>query len=79
MPKTIQELREARGESEQQLADVLGATRQDIHDLETGIASPSVQRLRLLTEHFGVREEEITLEPYRAPTPGEQLREVLFE
>jgi hypothetical protein len=38
-----------------------------------------VQRLRLLTEHFGVREEEITLEPYRAPTPGEQLREVLFE
>jgi hypothetical protein len=38
-----------------------------------------VQRLRLLTEHFGVREEDINLEPYRAPTLGAQLREALTE
>ncbi len=37
-----------------QLAEVLGATLQDVQDLETGIASPSVERLRLLTERFGV-------------------------
>jgi transcriptional regulator with XRE-family HTH domain len=79
MPKTIHQLREERGESQQQLADALGATLQDIHDLDTGIASPSVERLRLLTEHFGVREEDINLEPYRSPTLGEQLRDALTE
>jgi transcriptional regulator with XRE-family HTH domain len=79
MPKTIRELREERGESSQQLADALGATLQDIHDLEAGIASPSVERLRLLTQHFDVKDDEINLEPYRAPTPGEHLRDALFE
>ena len=79
MPKTIRELREARGKSQQQLADALGATLQDIHDLETGIARPSVERLRLLTAHFDVRDDEINLEPYRSPTIGEQLRDALTD
>ena len=77
--KTIRELREERGESQHELASALGATLAEVADLESGVASPSVQRLRLLTEHFGVREDEINLEPYRAPTVGEQLREVLTE
>lgn len=79
MPMTIRELREARGESEQQLADALGATLQDIHDLETGIARPSVERLRLLTAHFDVRDDEFNLEPYRSPTICEQLRDALTD
>jgi transcriptional regulator with XRE-family HTH domain len=77
MPKTIQQLRQEHGESETQLAEALGATLQEVHDLEQGIASPSVERLRLLTEHFGVREEDINLEPYRPPTLGEQLRDAV--
>jgi transcriptional regulator with XRE-family HTH domain len=79
MTKTIQELREERGESQQQLANALGATPSDVADLESGVASPSVTRLRLLTEHFGVREEGINLEPYRPSTLGEQLRDALSE
>jgi len=77
--KTIRELREARGESEQHLADALGATRQDIQDLEIGVASPSVTRLRLLTEHFGVGEEDIDLEPNRSPSLGDQMLESITE
>jgi ribosome-binding protein aMBF1 (putative translation factor) len=77
--KTIRELREERGESQHQLASVLGATLSEVADLESGVARPSVQRLRLLTEHFGVREDEINLEPYRPPTVGEQLRDALTE
>jgi transcriptional regulator with XRE-family HTH domain len=77
MTKTIRQLREERGESEAQLAAVLGATLQDIQDLELGIASPSVERLRLLTEHFGVRDTEIDLEPYRPPPLGERLSDAL--
>jgi transcriptional regulator with XRE-family HTH domain len=79
MPKTIRELREACGESEQQLADALGATLAEVTDLERGVARPSVPRLRLLTEHFGVREEEINLEPDRSTTLGEHLRDALAE
>ena len=77
--KTIRELREARGESEQHLADALGATRQDIHDLEPGVASPSVTRLRLLTEHFDVREDDIDLEPNRSPSLGDQMLDAITE
>jgi transcriptional regulator with XRE-family HTH domain len=77
MKQTIQQLRQERGESETQLAAVLGATLQEIQDLEQGIASPSVERLRLLTEHFGVREDEIDLEPHRPPSLGERLGEAL--
>ena len=50
MKKTVRQLREERGESQMQLAGALGATLQEIQDLESGIASPSVERLRLLTE-----------------------------
>ncbi len=77
MTKTIRQLREERGESQTELADALGATLQDVQDLETGIASPSVERLRLLTEHFGVPEEEIDLEPHRPPSLGERLGDAL--
>jgi transcriptional regulator with XRE-family HTH domain len=73
MKKTIRQLREERGESAMQLADALDTTLQDIQDLEQGIASPSVERLRLLTEHFGVRDDEIDLEPHRPPSLGERL------
>jgi transcriptional regulator with XRE-family HTH domain len=79
VPKTIQELRQERGESQQQLAEALSATPHDIQDLETGVASPSLERLRLLTEHFGVRQEDINLEPQRPRTIGEHLRDALTE
>lgn len=45
MKKTIRQLHQESGEPETQLAEALDATLQDIRDLETGIASPSVERL----------------------------------
>jgi transcriptional regulator with XRE-family HTH domain len=77
MKTTIRQLREDRGESQTQLAEALGATLQEIQDLEQGIASPSVERLRLLTEHFGVDETTIDLEPHRLPSLGERLADAL--
>ena len=79
MKKTIRQLREERGESERQLAEVLGATLLEIQDLENGIAAPSVTRLRLLTDHFGVDESDIDLEPQRSPSLGEQILDALSE
>ena len=79
MTTTIRQLREERGESQLQLADALSATLLEVQDLEDGVASPSVTRVRLLTEHFGVREEDIDLEPNRPPSLGEQVLDAITE
>jgi hypothetical protein len=43
--KTIRQLRQQSGEPETQLAAALDARLQDIRDLGTGPASPSMERL----------------------------------
>jgi len=79
MTKTVRQLRQERGESQHQLAEALGATLLEVQDLEEGIASPSVTRVRLLTEHFGVSEEDIDLEPNSPPSLGEQVLDAIKE
>ena len=77
MIRTIQELREERGESRTDLAAVLGVTLDEVTEWELGRAQPTLSRLRILTEHFGVRDDQINLEPQRPLSLGEQLRDVL--
>jgi transcriptional regulator with XRE-family HTH domain len=76
MRKTIQELREARGESRADLATALGVTLDEVTDWEMGKAEPGLSRMRVLTEHFGVRDDQINLKPGQPPTLGEQVAEV---
>ena len=63
MKKTIQQLREARGESQMQLATAIGVIPKDVAEWEMGTAEPTISRLRALTEHFGVRDDQINLRP----------------
>jgi transcriptional regulator with XRE-family HTH domain len=77
--KTIRELREARGESRSDVAAAVGVTLSEITAWELGRAQPGVARMRLLTEHFGVRGDQTNIEPSRPPTIGEQLRDALTE
>jgi transcriptional regulator with XRE-family HTH domain len=79
MAMTIRELREERGESRSDLAAAVGVKLSELTDWELGRAQPGVARMRLLTEHFGVRDDQINLEPGRPPTIGEQLRDALTE
>jgi transcriptional regulator with XRE-family HTH domain len=76
MRKTIQELREARGESRADLAAAIGVTLDEVTDWEMGRADPGLTRVRILTEHFGVRDDQINLRPGQPPTLGEQVAEV---
>ena len=78
MWKTIQELREERGESRSDLAAAVGVTLSELTDWELGRAEPGVARVRLLTEHFGVRDDQINLQPHRDPSLGEQLKDALL-
>ena len=73
MRKTIQELREERGESRADLAMALGVTLDEVTNWEMGKAAPGLSRLRILTEHFGVRDDQINLRPGQPPTLGERL------
>jgi len=79
MRKTIQELREERGESRSDLAAAVGVALLECTDWELGRVEPRVARMRFLAEHFGVRDEQINVEPNRPPTIGEQLRDALTE
>jgi transcriptional regulator with XRE-family HTH domain len=73
MPKTIRELREARGESQMQLAAAVGVTSKEVADWEAGTAESGISRMLGLTEHFDVRDDEINLQPGQPPTLGERL------
>jgi transcriptional regulator with XRE-family HTH domain len=74
--KTIRELREERGESRAQLAKALGVMPQAVVDWEMGKAEPTMSRLRALTEHFGVRDDQIDLRPGHPLTIGERLADL---
>jgi transcriptional regulator with XRE-family HTH domain len=68
-----QELGEGRGESRAGLAAAIGVTLSEVTDWEMGKAEPGVSRMRILSEHFDVRDDEINLRPGQKPTPGERL------
>ena len=63
MKRTIQQLREARGESRSDLATAVGVTLDEVTDWEMGRGEPTISRMRALTEHFGVRDDQINLRP----------------
>jgi transcriptional regulator with XRE-family HTH domain len=75
--KTIRDLREARGESRMQLAAAMGATLHEVTDWETGRTEPTISRLRALTAHFGVRDDQIDLRPGHPPSLSERLADLL--
>ena len=77
MRRTIRELREERGESRAALAAALGVTSEEVVEWEMGKAEPTISRLRALTEHFGVRDDQIDLRPGELPSLGDRLAEFL--
>jgi ribosome-binding protein aMBF1 (putative translation factor) len=73
MKKTIQELREARGESRADLAAAIGVTVGDVTAWEMGTAEPRISRMRALTKHFGIRDDQINLRPGEASSLVDRL------
>ena len=71
--KTIQELREERGESRADLAAAIGVTLDEVTAWETGQADPRITRMRALTKHFGVRDDQINLRPGAASSLLDRL------
>ena len=77
MRHTIRDLREARGESRAALAASLGVTLEEVVEWEMGKAEPTISRLRALTGHFGVRDDQINLRPGDQPSLVDRLADLL--
>jgi transcriptional regulator with XRE-family HTH domain len=60
--KTIRQLREAKGETQLQLAIALGLTPATVYNWERGQFEPKATQLRALARHFGVSMDEIDFE-----------------
>jgi DNA-binding transcriptional regulator YiaG len=70
---TIQQLREARGESQEELAQLLHAPATMVADWEMGRAEPSPSRLRALIAHYGIEKHQLNLRPTDPPTLMDRL------
>jgi transcriptional regulator with XRE-family HTH domain len=75
--QTIQQLREARGESRIELAQALAVPAATVAEWETGQAEPTVLQFRALTEHFGIAEHQLDVRPGDPPSLGERLGDLL--
>lgn len=61
MKNRIEEWRKAQGMTQQQLAALLGVSRQTIISLESGKYNPSILLAHKIAQTFGVRIEDIFL------------------
>lgn len=61
MKNRIEEKRKAQGMTQQQLAVLLGVSRQTIISLESGKYNPSILLAHRIAQTFGVRIEDIFL------------------
>ena len=61
MKNRIEERRKAQGMTQQQLAALLGVSRQTIISLESGKYNPSILLAHRIAQTFGVRIEDIFL------------------
>ncbi len=61
MKNRIEERRKAQGMTQQQLAVLLGVSRQTIISLESGKYNPSILLAHKIAQTFGVRIEDIFL------------------
>ena len=66
-PKKLRRLMEKNGTTQQQLADVIGVTRQTISQYTGGLTVPDIYTVQQIADYFGVKvgyllsEEELTL------------------
>ncbi len=52
--KRLRELRLEKGESQQQIGEIVGASKMGVSHWESGHSEPSIEQLKLLANHFNV-------------------------
>ena len=70
----IQEARSKAGLTQQQLADAIGTTMQNISQYERGIRTPKIKALQKIADALGVPVAEFLDEELTSMTTGERIR-----
>lgn len=50
----LREVRRAKGETQQELAELLSVTKTQVSDMENGKTATTMEKLVLICEHYGV-------------------------
>ena len=75
LKKRLYDLRKEKGISQEELAGMLGVTRQTVSRWECGTSRPSEERLAALSELYGVNMKFLTDDGAELPTPREERPE----
>lgn len=59
MKNIVRELREKKGLTQQEVADIMGVSRQTINSLETGKYNPSILLAHKIAKFFALAIEEV--------------------
>lgn len=73
LSERIQELRKARGLSQEELAEALGVSRQAVSKWESGQSSPDLDKIVQLSEYFGVSTDHLLKGAELLPADTEEL------
>ncbi len=71
----LNRLRRERGLSQEDLAEVVGVTRQAVQKWESGASRPDMDNLAALARYFGVTLDYLVLGEEAAPSPAEPRKE----
>jgi transcriptional regulator with XRE-family HTH domain len=74
--QTIRALREAQGQSQEELAQILKVPQATLTEWELGTAQPSTEHFRALCDEFGVAEHEIQLDPHSSPDITDRMQDL---
>jgi transcriptional regulator with XRE-family HTH domain len=71
--KTIRQLRESRGWSQEQLAKELGVSHSTVYNWEKGRTMPRVPHLQAIARTFNVSMDDVALSDHRSLDPTANL------
>ena len=71
LPENLYRLRREKGLSQEQLAELIGVSRQTVSKWETGTSTPELEKLILLSECFGISVDDLVRQSHssRATLP----------
>lgn len=75
----LQELRKQAGYSQEQLAELLGLSRQAVSKWESGQGKPEIDNIVKLTEIYDVSADYLLSGVNRAPVPAPEKKELSHE
>lgn len=77
LPENLYKLRREKGLSQEQLAEIIGVSRQTVSKWENGTSTPELEKLILLSGCFGIPVDELVKGPSNGAQPPQPKQDGL--